>query len=253
MIQRASCACVALVFAAILSACGGTSPSSPSSGAGVGVQGVVMGDGGSVAAASGGHAVATTAATGKITVKVDGTTITAEVSANGTFELENVPSGTFTLVFYRDGVEIGRVVVTAPGGAEVKIVVQIQGATIVVIEIKVEGTGTPGPSPSSSPSPAACLIEGGRTGQGIELEGNVSSGSYAAFKMAVNGERADALVDVSASSASFRCIGGAKAPSDAECKASVKAGAKVHVSGTLMTCTATAAQVTATEVKVQKD
>ena len=89
-------------------------------------------------------------------------------------------------------------------------------------------------------------------GQGIELEGDVSSGTYAAFKMAVNG-RASTPVDVNASSASFRCIGGAKAATDAECKASVKAGAKVHVRGTLMTCTTSAAQVTAAEVKVQKD
>ena len=70
--------------------------------------------------------------------------------------------------------------------------------------------------------------------------------------MAVNG-RSGTPVDVSASSASFRCIGGAKAATDAECKASVKAGAKVHVRGTLMTCTPSAAQVTAVEVKVQKD
>jgi hypothetical protein len=48
-------------------------------------------------------------------------------------------------------------------------------------------------------------------------------------------------------------VGGAKTSSDAECKASVKSGAKVHVSGTLMTCTTSTANVTATEVKVQKD
>jgi hypothetical protein len=33
----------------------------------------------------------------------------------------------------------------------------------------------------------------------------------------------------------------------------VKSPAKVHVSGTLMTCSSTKAEVTASEVKVQKD
>ena len=51
---------------------------------------------------------------------------------------------------------------------------------------------------------------------------------------------------------SFRCIGGAKAPTDAECKASVKALAKVHVSGRLDSCTPLAAVVIAAEVKIQK-
>ena len=71
--------------------------------------------------------------------------------------------------------------------------------------------------------------------------------------MSVNG-RSSLPIDVNASSASVSCIGSAKATSDAECKASIKTGAKVHVSGTLMACTASSApQVTATEVKVQKD
>ena len=70
--------------------------------------------------------------------------------------------------------------------------------------------------------------------------------------MSVNG-RSSFPIDVNASSASFSCIGSAKATSVAECKASIKAGAKVHVSGTLMTCTTSSAEVTASAVKVQKD
>ncbi len=74
----------------------------------------------------------------------------------------------------------------------------------------------------------------------------------AAFKLTANG-RSSVPVDVDASGASFKCIGSAKTTSDAECKASVKPGSKVHVRGTLMTCSASAARVTATEVKIQKD
>jgi hypothetical protein len=95
-------------------------------------------------------------------------------------------------------------------------------------------------------------VNGGTVGQGIELEGNVLSGASAAVKLTANG-RSSVPVDVNASSASFKCIGSAKTTSDADCKASVKEGAKVHVRGTLMTCTSLKAEVTATEVKVQKD
>jgi len=243
---RALLSWVAAAAAVVAVACGGNSPSSPSSGGGVVVQGVVLGDGVSVRASSGAPVAA--AKSQKVTVKVEGTEITAEVSANGTFELKGIPGGTFTLIFLVDGVEIGRVKVTAEEGSEVKIVVQVKDSVLVLVEIKIEGGST---SPSPSPSPSACLINGGRVMQGIELEGNVTSGGPEAFAMTAAG--ATGLVDVSAAAASFRCIGGAKVPTDAECKASVKSGAKVHVRGTLMTCTAAKAEVTASEVKVQKD
>ena len=186
----------------------------------------------------------------KITVTVAGTSITAEVAANGTFELKGISSGSFTLVFLVDGVKIGEVLISAPEGSEVKLVVQVKNSVLVVVEIKVETGGTAA-SPSPTPTTSACWVNGGTVGQGIELEGDVTAGTSAAFKMAVNG-RADTPIDVNASSASFRCIGGAKAPTDAECKASVKAGAKVHVSGRLESCTTSAAVITAAEVKVQK-
>jgi hypothetical protein len=245
MNRRALLTCVAVAAAVVVGACGGESPSSPSSGT-VLVQGVVLGDGASVSASSGVPIAA--AKNQKVTVKVDGTSITAEVSANGTFEIKDIPSGTFTLIFLVDGVEIGRVVVTAEEGSEVKIVVQVKDSVLVLVEIKVE-SGSSGPGPS--PSPTSCLVNGGRVGQGIELEGNVASGGYQLFAMSAAG--ATGLVDVSAAAASFRCIGGAKTPTEAECKLSVKAGAKVHVRGTLMTCSTAKAEVTASEVKVQKD
>jgi hypothetical protein len=250
MNRRVWLAWVVVAAAAFTTACGGESPSSPSGSGGVAVQGVVLGDGASFGASSGANP--SSAKARKVEVMVEGTTLTAEVSANGTFELKGIASGTFTLIFLVDDVEIGRVVVSAEDGSEVKIVVQVKDSVLVVVEIKVEGPDDTDPDPSPSSGSTACLVNGGKVGQGIELEGDVTSGTYAAFKIAVSG-RAGAPVDVSASSASFRCIGGAKAATDAECKASVKAGAKVHVRGTLMTCTTSTAQVTAAEVKVQKD
>jgi hypothetical protein len=235
---------IAVAGALVAASCGGDSPSSPSGG-GVVVEGVVLGDGAAVTASSGVPLAA--AKNQKVTVKVEGTSITAEVSSNGTFELKGIPSGTFTLVFLVEGVEIGRIVVTAADGSEVKLVVQVKDSTLVLVEIKVEG-----PDPASEPpTQSACLVNGGKVGAGIELEGNVSSGSDQAFKMSAAG--ATGLVDVSAGAATFRCIGGAKTATDAECRQSVKSGAKVHVKGTLMTCSAMKADVTASEVKVQKD
>lgn len=247
---------VAVVFAA---ACGGSSsPSSPSGAGSVAIKGVVLGAVGTSAplTASSGSRVAAGSST-SITVTIEGTGITTTVSANGTFELTGVPGGTFTLVFTQNGVEIGRVQVTAGAGSEVKIVVRVQGpTTLIVIQLEVEeangASPSPSPSPSASPGTGTCGIDGGKVGSGIELEGNVSSGTYAAFKMAVNGERSSVVVDVSAATASFKCNGGDKLNDDA-CKATVKTGAKVHVRGALDTCTTSAASVTATEVMVQKD
>jgi hypothetical protein len=236
----------AAVVAAALwtAACGSDSPTA-SSGGGVAVQGVVVGDSASASVAD----VRATQASQphKVTVKVAGTTITVDVNANGTFQINGIPSGTFTLVFLVDGVEVGRVEVTAGDGSEVKIVVQVNASQLVVVQIDVDdGSGTNGGTTTS------CGVNGGTVGHGIELEGNVSSGTFPTFKMSVNG-RSDFPIDVSASSASVQCIGGAKTSSDAECKAQIKSGAKVHVKGTLMACTTSSAQVTATEVKVQKD
>ena len=97
----------------------------------------------------------------KITVQVAGTTITAGVAANGTFELKSIPGGTFTLIFLVDGVEIGRIVVSAEEGSEVEIVVQIKDSVLVVVEIKVEGSG-----PSPSPSPTSCIVKDSQAGRG---------------------------------------------------------------------------------------
>jgi hypothetical protein len=236
------------VTALLAIACGGESPTG-SSGGGVAVQGVVMGDSASASAAD--TRAPQAAQAKKMTVKVDGSaTLSVDVNANGTFQLTGIPAGTFTLVFLADGVEVGRVVVSAGDGSEVKIVVQVTAGQLVVVEIKVDdGQGS---NTGQPPAGSTCSVNGGTVGERIELEGNVASGNSASFDLNVNG-RSGSPIKVNAASASYKCIGGAKTTSDAECKASVATGAKVHVSGTLMTCTASTAEVTATEVKVQKD
>ena len=233
---------VAAIAALVTGGCGSESPSGPSGAGGVVVQGVVLGGGTSSVAAADTQTSAAQAK--KIKVRVDGTSLTVDVSANGTFQLTGVPSGSFTLVFLADGVEIGRVVITAEDGSEVKIVVQVTDSVLVLVELKVES-----PESQNGTSSSSCIINGGKAGSGIELEGNVASGSWQSFNLTATG-RSSVPVVVTASTATFKCIGNAKTTSDAECKASVKTASKVHVRGTLPSC-ATAA-VTAIEVKVQK-
>ncbi len=237
---------IAVVGAVAAAGCGAGSPSSPSAGGkGVAVQGMVLGDGAAFAASSDVHS--SSAKPQKVTVKVEGTTITAEVSANGTFVLNDIPSGTFTLIFMVDGKEIGRIVVTAQDGDEVKIVVQVTDSALTLIEMHIEHA-----EPTGSPSPTACIIHG-TNGEMVELEGTKTSGTWQEFKMKVNGERASDLVTVHATTAAFRCIGGTKTDSVDDCKKLVNDGQpQVHVRGTL-TCSPTAADVTAAEVKVQKN
>lgn len=135
-----------------------------------------------------------------------------------------------------------------------------EGATqpVLASEIKIQNDAENGagatPTPTPTPRPAACMIEGGTPGRNIELEGTVSSGSASAFRLSVEGDRASGPVDVLAGTATLECTpkSGPNAPTPAQCSASVTAGAKVHVSGTLNTCTATSAQVSASRVQVQK-
>ncbi len=238
--KRLACAVVAL--AAVALSCGGGGPSSPF-GTGVDVQGLVLNGATAVVASSGSHVAAKAQ---KVTVTVEGTTITAEVGADGTFVLKGVPSGDFTLVFMVDGVKIGEVPVSAAAGSEVKITVKVQASQLVLVDIRIE-------APDGSEAPSSCVVNGGQKGQGIQLEGTVTSGAWDLFNMTVNGGRAGSVVAVSAGGATYRCVGGSKKDTVDECKALVaNGGAKVHVSGTLTECTTTTAQVTATEVKIQK-
>lgn len=225
--------------------CGGSSnPASPS-GAGVVLNGVVIGS--EVASSSSAEVSAQANSGRRITVTVEGNpSLSTTVSANGTFVLEGLPAGSFTLVFSMNGTVIGTITITGVGDqVEVHIVVQVTSTTVILVNVDM--------SDNKADGDKTCLISGGRSGEKIELEGDVAPGGTppTAFKMDVNGNRASKLVDVSATAASFVCNGD-KNGSASTCQATVKAGAQVHVRGTLMSCTLDAAQVVATEVKVQK-
>lgn len=129
---------------------------------------------------------------------------------------------------------------------------------VLATEIVFQATGnspnaTPTPTPTNpTPTPRAiCIIEGGTPGRSIELEGTIVSGNAGAFRLDA---RASSPIDVLAGGATLVCTppSGPNAPTPSQCSASVAAGARVHVSGTLNSCSATTAQVTASKVTVQK-
>ena len=223
--------------------CGGN-PAGPSGG--IDLDGVVLEGPSSASAQSMG--LSTQAATkSKITVTVGGTSTSAKVSANGTFTLKNVPAGTFNLVFTRDGAVIGTIqIVVVEGSKRIRVVVDASGTSVVLVSIDFE-TGNQNAGGNENKT---CLINGGKVGQKIEVEGDVSSGSALSFQLDLKGNRSSGLVAVNASGASFKCVG--QTGKAADCQAEVKVGAQVHVRGTLTSCDLTAASVTATEVKVQK-
>jgi len=233
-----------------LGACGSDNPAGPSA-TRVVLKGTVLGAPTSVFTES--AASTQSASSGKITVTVqEDPSLTVTVSGNGTFEITGLPLGSFTLVFSRNGVVLGTVAVTGvQPDVEITVVVKVTGNNVVLVSLKMgDGPDQVADAPGQGNNNKACMIEGGKVGRGIELEGNVESGNSAHFKLTVNGNRSGGLVDVSAGAASFQCKG--DKTSSAECKASVKSGAKVHVSGSLDSCSQSAAQVTASQVKVQK-
>jgi hypothetical protein len=126
--------------------CGGNSPASPSSSSGKGavLRGVVLGDG--TSASSGGVSALATSR-GRITVSVkENASINTTVSANGTFELQNIPTGDFTLVFSSTTTVIGTVVVSGvPNDGQVVIVVQVTVVTVIVVNVEINGVPVPHP------------------------------------------------------------------------------------------------------------
>jgi hypothetical protein len=248
MFLRTARCLVVLFAAAALWRCG-SSPASPS-GSGVKLQGVVLQDAtGSAASAS---LSAQSAKPGKITVTVqENPTLSVTVSSNGTFTIQGLPAGGFTLLFSVNGAPVGTVAITAVGeGTTVKIVVKVTEQEVELVDMETDGDDATGGLPPSTGGPTnnACMVDGGKIGARIELEGDVDSGTSAQFLMRVNGNRSTGLVNVAATAASYKCNGN----KTTDCKASLRAGAKVHVRGTLTSCSTTAANVTATEVKIQK-
>jgi hypothetical protein len=235
---------LALLIAGLpLVGCGGSSPTSPSGAGKVVLHGVAVGADGASAASAGG-VTAQAASKDRVTVTVQGTSISTTVSANGTFELEGLPAGDFTLVFTINTTVIGTITITGvPTSGEISIVVQITVTTVVLINLEIDDH-------ENDDASKTCIVEGGKVGRKIELEGNVDSGNATTFMMQINGNRSSSLVQVDATGAQFKCNGDKGNPN---CKDTVKPHAKVHVSGTLTSCDAGAVpKVVATEVKVQK-
>ena len=236
-----------LIAAGALLRCGGANPASPS-GSGVTLEGMVL-QGASAASAASAGVSAQSARGGRITVTVqEDPSQTTTVSGNGSFKLENVPVTGFTLVFSVNGVVLGSVSISPVQTTtiKIKIVVQVTDhVELVDLEMNDENED------QGNQDQKTCMINGGRAGEHIELEGVVASGGSDQFQLHVNGNRSSGLVDVTASGASFKCQGDKS--SSAACKASVKTGAQVHVKGTLTACATSAASATATQVMVQKD
>jgi hypothetical protein len=248
---------VVLIAAATLVRCGGANPASPSA-AGVSLEGMVL-QGASAASAGSAGVSAQSASGGRITVTVqEDPSRSTTVSGNGSFKLESVPATGFTLVFSVNGVVLGSVSISpvqATTNIKIKIVVQVTDhVELVDLEMNDENEDQGGDDQGNQDQ-KTCMINGGRAGEHIELEGVVASGGSDQFQLRVNGNRSgglsSGLVDVMASGASFKCQGDKS--SSATCKASVKTGAQVHVKGTLTACTTSAASATATQVMVQKD
>jgi hypothetical protein len=239
--------CLVAVLAMALSGCG-RSATSPSA-AGVTLNGSAIdmptSAAGGVTALSGTSAKAASAS---ITVTVlEDPSLTTTISGNGSFKLEGLPAGTFTLVFSSKGLTLGTVTVTSvPSEAVINLVVRISRSDVLVVKVEVNGTDETGEQAAKT-----CLIAGGTVGGPIELEGSVSSPTSSAgpesFAMAVNGLRASGSVDVDYAGARFDCAG-IKGTCDATL---IKAGARVHVSGSLTSCSTTGAGVKATAIKFQ--
>jgi hypothetical protein len=224
---------------------GGSSPTSPSGG-GVVLNGLVVGSDAVSSSSADVTAQSTSGQRINVTVEEDPSNST-NVAANGTFVLQNLPTGSFNLAFSTNNAPVGKVRITGVRDkVKVKVVVQVTANSVSLINLDMEDESGEGQD-----DPKTCLISGGRSMEKIELEGDVNSGTPILFKLDVNGSRASRLVDVSASGASFVCNGDKKG-SSSTCQASVRTGAKVHVRGTLTTCTMDLATVVATEVKVQK-
>jgi hypothetical protein len=120
----------------LLARCGG-SPTAPSGE--VVLRGSLVGPAASATASAMG---AGQAQGGAVTVTVQDTAITTTVAADGTFTLRGLPEGSFTLVFTRDGVVLGRLTFGAVNAnQEITIVVRLAGDSVVLVDEQRTGIG----------------------------------------------------------------------------------------------------------------
>src|SRR5437667_319494 len=137
MLVRPARHLLVLIGAAALLRCGGSNPASPSGG-GVKLQGVVLQRSSGTAASA--SVSASSAQAGKITVTVqENPSLSVTVSGNGTFEIQDLPAGGFTLVFSVNGVVVGQITITAVGeGTTIKIVVRLNDQEVELVDIETE-------------------------------------------------------------------------------------------------------------------
>jgi hypothetical protein len=231
--------------ASTLVACGSDNPASPSASGSVTLEGVLLGEGAAFTASDDDGSGDSN--DGPITVEIVGTELSVTISGNGTFKIDEIPEGGITVRFTQDGDVLAEFSIPyAAEGTTVKIVVRKQGAAIVLVDLDMEDDDD-GDDPDDTTG-ASCVVNGGRQGDRIELEGNVASVEGTDFDLDTN--RSSQPVHVLAEQGDYRCNG--NTAGDGECWEAAGPGAKVHVRGTLTTCTANEAEVTATEVKVQK-
>ena len=242
-LQRYRFVAVVAVLAFRLVACGGN-PTGPSEG--VTLEGTIVGSTFKTASVRSESSAVLTVAV------AEDPAMTATIGGDRRFTLRGLPEGAFTLIFLSDGRQIGRLPFgdVAPNQS-ITVTVALTPTSVSLVSEHRNGGGqggpqAPQPGPSASPG-QACMINGGRVGDGIELEGRVASGAYPAFTMTVNGNRASGPVSVTGTT--LRCNGPSTTP--AVCQARLVPGARIHVRGTLTTCTTTAASVAADEVKIQ--
>ena len=124
LLRRTRYLLVLVAAAAMLRCGGGSNPASPS-GSGVKLQGVVLQN--ATGNASSASVSAGSATAGKIVVTVqENSSLSVTVSGNGTFEIQNLPAGGFTLIFSVNGVVVGQITITAVSeGTTIKIVVKL--------------------------------------------------------------------------------------------------------------------------------
>ncbi len=129
-----------------LTACGGGSgnPVGPSASGGVVLAGTVVGATTSSSLAFGATSTpATPSITGAVTISVqESPAISTTVGADSSFSLRGLPTGSFTLVFTRDGVRLGALSFTSVlPNQELNITVNLTGASVVLLEEQRNGIG----------------------------------------------------------------------------------------------------------------
>src|SRR5207247_3630642 len=167
LVFRPSRHLLVLIGASAMLRCGGSNPASPSGG-GVKLQGVVLQRSSGTAASA--SVSASSAQAGKIVVTVqENPALSVTVSGNGTFEIQNLPAGGFTLVFSVNGVVVGQITITALSeGTTIRIVVKLSAQEVELVDLETDddnggsvGGGNQGDGDDGT-KPAR--IEGGHAG-----------------------------------------------------------------------------------------